>query len=490
MKTAENIHKFGEIAIPKLLALLKVKDEYIKYRAVRTLELYDNLSEKYLDDMGDALINGELWLAPYVAKIGSDKAVNILIEAIKRNKEQESTLTHSFEKLGSKCIPALIQLLECNVDCDESLLYTVSTIFGFLEKDAISAVPLLDSLAISKNNSITSRKFSIVSLGNIGIYAQTVDKDLYKVWENENQLFSKEVTTALLEMKSPLASELYENKLIQADSTYDKILALRDLSSLGFVANKAGKTILKFLNDEDWDLRVAAARTVGFIDYKPAIPELEKLLYYENDWRLNYVSILSLEMLQAGEAIPHLKNIESNHWYSLIREAARKTILKLTDSKQETNLNIYSTFGNYFFNYESDGNRISNCIFEGDINQNRLACWNGTLIGEDKGEWGGSLKFIYSNGKHRSLIDDNIHAIYNFNNNIIVLAGSAHLDINRGIVYKLHRVANHILVTKILILPGAPISLKKINVNEIMIATIGGTVILSKDLKLRQAICK
>jgi hypothetical protein len=89
MKIAESIHGFGNSAIPELVKLLKHPDSQVRKRTAFTLSLFNDIDEIYLDDLIEALNNGEEWLAPNIAKIGSDKAINSLIDAIKKNKEAE-----------------------------------------------------------------------------------------------------------------------------------------------------------------------------------------------------------------------------------------------------------------------------------------------------------------------------------------------------------------------------------------------------------------
>ena len=136
-----------------------------------------------------------------------------------------------------------------------------------------------------------------------------------------------------------------------------------------------------------------------------------------------------------------------------------------------------------FFKYEDVVKNIDNCNFESDNFIKQFICWDGKLIGEDNGEWGGSLKFINSKGKKINLLNDNIISIIDFNNRIIAITG-------RDIIYQLNRVGKRISVNKIIILPRNNFKIKKLNNNEIMIATLGGTVILSNELKLKMANCK
>lgn len=65
----------------------------------------------------------------------------------------------------------------------------------------------------------------------------------------------------------------------------------------------------------------------------------------------------------------------------------------------------------------------------------------GTLIGIDKGEWGGKLTFFPSDSKKdESLIKHgNIKFIFLFNNEIYFIEGIAHLSFSGGALYKLQK---------------------------------------------------
>jgi HEAT repeat protein len=489
MKIANSIHSFGDIAIPELVKFLKDEDEQVRKRAAYTLSLYNFIDRVYENDLFEALINGELWLAPLVANFKSDVAIQSMIIALKKNNEPESILTNSFKILGSKCIPYLTKIIDCQENCDEELMYAVSHIFELLDKDAIQAIKTLDTLAITKENSISSRVWAIRCLGSIGVYARDVDRDLLYISKNEPDNFATDVMEALNKMKSPLAIDLMLNSLDTTKSSFDKILIIRDISEMGSNAFEAGSSIIKYISDSNWDLRVASARALGYIGYKPAIPELIELLKYEPDWRLTYVSILSLGMLNAHEAIPQLKETKDNHWYSLIREASKQMISNIIDSTPHIIINPNPNFADDFFSYKNAGENIGNCHISKGSEQERLAYLDGFLIGEDHGEWGGTLKYEDSSGNQIELINDNIKSLNIIGKNTIAIAGLAHLGFNKGIIYQILKFDSKIIVKETLILPGAPLAINKLKNNELIITTYGGTVILSKDLKLRQATC-
>ena len=83
--------------------------------------------------------------------------------------------------------------------------------------------------------------------------------------------------------------------------------------------------------------------------------------------------------------------------------------------------------------------------------------FGGTVIGKDKGEWGGEVAFVESNGNTYRLVADNSHGIFDTANGVVALTGLAHRGINRGTVYRISRRAGErVEATATLRLPGSP----------------------------------
>ena len=56
----------------------------------------------------------------------------------------------------------------------------------------------------------------------------------------------------------------------------------------------AGPIIADYLNNPYWDIRVAAARAIGFIGFQRANPSLIRFLANEEDWQLVWASVEAL----------------------------------------------------------------------------------------------------------------------------------------------------------------------------------------------------
>lgn len=79
-----------------------------------------------------------------------------------------------------------------------------------------------------------------------------------------------------------------------------------------------------------------------------------------------------------------------------------------------------------------------------------------TLIGENKGEWGGSLSVVSQDGTKQILIPENIVQLIQEEDELFVFTGLAHLFSAHGAIYKVVRDKEDVKAEKLTLLPGAP----------------------------------
>jgi hypothetical protein len=63
----------------------------------------------------------------------------------------------------------------------------------------------------------------------------------------------------------------------------------------------------------------------------------------------------------------------------------------------------------------------------------------GYLVGSNRGEWGGELVFLDSEGKQTILLHDNVRGIYRMSSGIVAVTGVSHLGMGHGAVYKVSK---------------------------------------------------
>jgi hypothetical protein len=86
----------------------------------------------------------------------------------------------------------------------------------------------------------------------------------------------------------------------------------------------------------------------------------------------------------------------------------------------------------------------------------KVAFNGNTLIGENKGEWGGSLSVVNQDGTKRILIPENIVQLIQEEDELFVFTGLAHLFSAQGAIYKVTHDKAGVKAEKVTLLPGAP----------------------------------
>jgi hypothetical protein len=87
---------------------------------------------------------------------------------------------------------------------------------------------------------------------------------------------------------------------------------LYPLASMGSDAPAAGASVVKYVRAPNVVWRADAARTLGYIGYTGAIPDLQSLLDDGADWKLVYAAAEALGRLKAQTAAPGRHRGRSN----------------------------------------------------------------------------------------------------------------------------------------------------------------------------------
>lgn len=86
-----------------------------------------------------------------------------------------------------------------------------------------------------------------------------------------------------------------------------------------------------------------------------------------------------------------------------------------------------------------------------------LSAFGGTLLGHDRGEWGGRLAFRDPAGKISEIFRENVQAIVLRGEHVVVFTGLAHLGDNEGAIYLLSPDKAHgFRVRGLYVLEGQP----------------------------------
>ncbi|MBK7642683.1 MAG: HEAT repeat domain-containing protein [Planctomycetes bacterium] len=81
--------------------------------------------------------------------------------------------------------------------------------------------------------------------------------------------------------------------------------------------------MLKALGSPEPDVRVGAARALGYIGFQASVEALVRETTQADDWQLASACVEALGRLRAEQAIPALNRAAANYWYLPVRSAAR-----------------------------------------------------------------------------------------------------------------------------------------------------------------------
>ena len=516
---AERIQKFGAASIPYLLPLLEHEKPSVRTLAGFVLRDTQGLTEAHLDALIAARLRGDGWIPPAIARIGTPPAMCFLVAELKKERQTETQLTIALARAGKKSAPYLVELFEREPSMDKDLSRAIQNILSNMDETALPAVEPLTRVAADPKRPVQIREESIYALRAIGITARSAVPTLQEIARKESATFAETVEIAITGIGSPEAVPIFLRWLSKSRN----ICVLRDLSAMGKNAATAGPALLPWLNDDDWELRVGIARTLGFIGFSGAADALARCLANEDDWRLVWVSAQSLGRLQSKSALPALQQTARNHWYPPVREEARKAIRAIELGEAYTSRWHVQNFPFEFFDYESvrmkqprgqsgystgptlvreldqldevalakvrykvEGDNSNNETSSRSTNPNcGLKLEHGLLLGVDQGEWGGELVFQGEHSPTRRLLGENTHAIHRLGSRIIALTGLCHITTNRGMVYRIIQTSNgqwQAVAWKSL--PGAPRRSGRMKDGRLFVACCGADIFLNSEGKL------
>ncbi len=530
--------ELGDDAMPFIIKLLDEDDELISRVGAVALREAKSIDAKYLPNIIKGLEKDVSWLAPALAKIGTPEAAEVAVKQYLVSKSApHNQEAYALELFGKRAFPAILKAARCEFGCNANTYYLLGYASGEMESDREEAARLLIGVVEDASLPESIRLGVLQMISYLEKPGLVVEANLLKIKENE-PLLEDAVNHALIGIKSKHSGRIYAEMLDKEVDRYK----LRDVAELGRSGYDAGETITRQLKNNDFEIKLLAARTLGFIEYVPAAHRLIQLLDAHSSVQLNWVAAESLGRMKSELAIPALKATAEGHWYPPVRDAARKAIEHIKTGENYENEFHKSNFAFDYFSYqqfgletcekialaptpepkdhklyksnakeeldslaypsvilsygandeaqqqEADPNGII-VVNEHNIVENReeikqvprvaLRVGDGWLAGSNRGEWGGELVYIADNGNVTEIINSNIEDIYKLGDRYIAITGLAHLTMNNGMIYELFQAADgNWRAKEWLALPGSPRTSWFVETGEILINTSGGGSIL------------
>ena len=123
--TVKKLQEIGPRAIPLLLPLLRDQKQTVRELAAFTLRDMRGLTEEHLDALIGAYRRGDSSLPSVIARIGTPKAVDFLVEGFIQERQPKAPFSDAIEVLGEKAFPQLLRVYDRDKGWDEKLEETM-----------------------------------------------------------------------------------------------------------------------------------------------------------------------------------------------------------------------------------------------------------------------------------------------------------------------------------------------------------------------------
>jgi len=540
---AKKIASFGDDAVVELLPILLNEKEKYRDLAGFALRYVETIDEKYLDALYEGLKKDRGWLPTTIAKIGTSKAKNYLIQDFIRKPESGGQMGFAFARLGEKVTEDLINLYRCSNGCEQSFLFDLSDVFRNIDTISDDDVLVIMSLINDRNVQSDAKNMLLELLLKPENLSNKLLNELASI-SNTDPFYSNIINQVLIKHNHFESKQLMV-KLIEADNRWDHALndvyyKLTQMEGKGTFALPA---LYKVALKPESENRYRAIRTIGFIGNSDSSVFLSNLLDEKIDWLVVYSAINSLSQLNAKTEFGKLKSIADTHWYKVVRDAAQAVIDRFDNDDEYQSIFYLEKYSAQFndLDYLKEAElkhdsiwlpKLGVCdnksfkIIEGTIAQKKyrnknnkesfiefsyfgsilsdsyfpddnrlyphvvLKAENDWLLGRDQGEFGGEL-LVKQENNFNVLLNENIEDIYKMDFGYIATTGLAHMMFDSGYIYLISKTdSGNWNTDKWLKLPGAPRTSWFIEGNKLLINTTRASITITQTGDIETVECE
>jgi HEAT repeat protein len=543
---AERLRSFPG-AVDAMVPLLADADIGVAHLAAYVLRDVETIDPRYLPQIEAGLDRDLGWLAPALARIGTDKAARVAVQRfLISDSAPENQEAYAVKLFGAQAVPYIIAAARCEGGCKTQNDHrNLGAVLGEMGANGAQAVPGLLTIAKDPATSVERATDLLWMMGRLGEHARPW-QDGIAALSKEKPALAPSVSRVLIDIGSDNAGTLIAARLRKSPSD----IAIRDAAMLGNGGRDAAPAIIEILDGDDWELRVLAARALGAIGEAAAVPALTKALNDTRDVRLNWAAAESLGRLGVATSAPALERAEREHWHPAVRDTARRAVRGLNDTNAPIEASdirdpgyVFKTMGDAAYDCETpdaaavdepasrklyhskhkaqiaklrypatvvgygppngaqpNASGIVEATPETMVRRettalhtpmNALRIDGGWLAGNDRGEWGGELMYLGDDGERYAVLDRNIENSFLLGSRIVAVVGLAHMMSNDGMLYAIERNAKgRWQAAPWRALPGAPKASWLTPGGDLLVNTyMGGAVLIDANGKMRMAAC-
>jgi HEAT repeat protein len=476
--------KLGRPAVVALLKLLSHTDWTIRARAGMVIA---NLSAVEASDLAAILLEsrqGNEWIAPALARIGTAEAISELINVLKRSPFLEKAHGVALKSLGSKIIPFVLQALSCKTDqeCSHFFVQATGELGASWRIQSPEIQERLVEIAASEKYSRYIRTGALFGLRGWQPYRESTRFDLRPVVEATGKEIRMAAVETLASWRDPVSLPPLLEAIENTDRSYGLVSLLGDM---GPAAASAGPALLPKLRSTDWNFRAEIAKVLGKIQYASAVPALISAIT-PADWKLTHAAMVSLQQLNFPEGEAAIRKVARDYWLPGVSFAAQAIL----DGKSAPTAPIENHCSNSLPEQPKlpPHPDLADAATPGET----IMVAGGKLVAVDSGEWGGALEFWPETGFPFDLIkDESVRALLRSEQGIFAITGTPHMGADDAFIYRIEQASDGKWgAQRIWRLPGAPLGVGYTLRGVMGIATNYGDVIFRPDRGMEWISCR
>ncbi len=400
------------------------------------------------------------WSARRLGEIGTPPAIRCLVEDLPKGSENQTDF--ALIKLGAKAIPFLQPLLE-----DAKTAKSVQRVLSQMDDTALPFASRWAECAVDPNQPMKLRLAALRGIAGFRDRAKATSANLPELLSDPDANLRAEVESTLKAIRSPAVIHQVARSCRPAAEQFDSLaidalLCLREIAAYGQDGRDGGEDLLPFLSSRNGAEKEYGISTMAAIGYTPALPQIVAALP-SPDWRVTYAAARAIGWLGDKEALPDLQKVASTHWLPEVREEAARAVAALQSPEGRlTGTWRFLPFGRGSEPFEIDrgvlgkapacwghrwnwsGTSFSIRLRQGSRGQDTsLPFQRGKFVGTNHGEFGGTLSWI-SPGlglltKPELIYRDDVVGMENDGDGAMVLFGLAHMGFAHGYVLRVTR---------------------------------------------------
>jgi HEAT repeat protein len=390
------------------------------------------------------------WIALPLGLIGTQEAIDALADDVRQHGADNQS-GWALSQIGDRVLPYLLPLLS-----DDERWRAAATIMHDMKSGARDGLDTWLAIALDPKRPERDRVGALRGIGILGTSAKDVARKLRPLLkENFGDGPVPQTTKRVL---AAMGDETMATETVLAcepstdpfEGSFDSTLCIERAAAFGTaVVPYANLVLSKFTYSRTGTDRANGASLLGFIGYAPAKQRLIELLK-DADWRVVFAAARSLGWLKAKEAVPALTAVANSHWLPDVRDEAARVIATLQPAADplprsrardgmlghppSVPLEVDATFapdvapcgsGRWQWRGHTFGEPDDVAMTVGIAPRGRLPA--GSLTGRDSGEWGGEVKWITASQEPSFVASGNVEGIQPSGDGAIAVIGGGGL---------------------------------------------------------------